>query len=55
MSISLEELLGLPTSHIPRYNEKPTEDQLRTRAQLHFEDTAVGMELPKYIYRPTPP
>ncbi len=54
MSISLEELLKLPPEEILTHNEKPTGEQLRNKQQTFFEDVREGMELPKYIYHPTP-
>ena len=54
MSIPLEELLKLPPEEILTHNEKPTGEQLRNKQQTFFEDVREGMELPKYIYHPTP-
>ena len=50
----LEELLKLPPGEIVRHNEKPTGEQLRHKSQLYYDDVHEGMELPKYIYQPTP-
>ena len=54
MSLSLEELLKLPEEEILTHNEKLTGEQLRNKQQTFFEDVHEGMELPKYIYHPTP-
>lgn len=54
MDITMQELLGLPTSEIPKYDQKPNTGELRTRTQLYHQDVDVGMELPKYVYRLTP-
>lgn len=54
MPLSLEELLKLPAEEILTHNEKLTSEQLRNKQQTFFEDVREGMELPKYIYHPTP-
>ena len=54
VDIELEELLKLPPSEILRHSEKPTADELRLKQQIYYEDVHEGMELPKYIYQPTP-
>ena len=51
--MKLEDLLKLPPTEMVKHNEKPSAEELRNRAQTHFEDVFEGMELPKYIYRPT--
>ena len=54
MSIALEELLKLSPEEIWARNERLTSQQLRDKQQTYYEDVDEGMELPKYIYRPTP-
>ncbi|MCH8108381.1 MAG: acyl dehydratase [Chloroflexi bacterium] len=54
MTIALEELLKLSAEEIWARNERPTAQQLRDKQQTFYEDIDEGMELPKYIYRPTP-
>ena len=54
MAIGLEELLKLPPSEMPRHNEKPTAEELRSKQQTYYEDVHEGTELPRYIYQPTP-
>ena len=54
MTIALEELLQMSAEEIWARNERPNADQLRNKDQTFFEDVHEGMELPKYIYRPTP-
>ncbi len=54
MSVALEDLLKLTPDEILAHNEKPTSEQLRNKQQTYFEDVHEGMELPKYIYSPTP-
>ena len=54
MSISLEELLKLSEEEMLTHNERPTGEQLRNKQQTFFEDVHEGMELPKYMYHPTP-
>lgn len=54
MSVALEDLLNMTPEEILAHNEKPTSEQLRNRQQTYFEDVYEGMELPKYIYSPTP-
>lgn len=54
LDITLQELLALPTSEIPKYGQRPTAEELRTRSQLYYQDVHVGMELPKYVYQLTP-
>ncbi len=54
MSVPLDELLKMSPEEILTHNERPTADELRNKQQLYFEDVEVGMELPKYIYNPTP-
>ena len=54
MSVALEDLLKMTPEEIPAHNEKPTSEQLRNKSQTYFEDVYEGMELPKYIYSPTP-
>ena len=54
MTIALEDLLKLSAEEIWVLNERPTSQQLRDKQQTFYEDVDEGMELPKYIYRPTP-
>ena len=54
MTIALEELLKMSPEEIWARNERPTAEQLRNKVQIYYEDVTEGMELPKYIYRPTP-
>ena len=54
MSITLEDLLKLSPEEIWALNERPTSQQLRDKQQIYYDDVNEGMELPKYIYRPTP-
>jgi len=54
MTIPLQELLKMSPEEILAHNEKPTAEQLRDKHQIYYEDVFEGMELPKYIYRPTP-
>ena len=54
MSAPLEELLTMKPEEIQAHNERPTADQLRNKTQTYYEDVSVGLELPKYIYSPTP-
>ena len=54
MSATLEQLLSMPPEEILKHNEKPNGDQLRTKEQTYYDDVAIGSELPKYIYEPTP-
>ena len=37
-----------------KHNEKPTSEELRYKEQTYYEDVHEGMELPRYIYQPTP-
>ena len=52
--MELAELLRLPPAEVLKYNEKPDAEQLRNKAQIYYEDVYEGLELPKYIYQPTP-
>ena len=54
MALELEELLRLSPLEIVKHNKKPTAEQLRNKQQIYYEDVYEGMELPKYIYQPTP-
>ena len=54
MTIALEELLKLSPEEILVHNEKPTAEGLRNKPQIYYQDVFQGMELPKYIYWPTP-
>ena len=54
MSLPLEELLKLEAEDILNHNERPKADDLRHKQQIYYEDVDEGMELPKYIYHPTP-
>jgi acyl dehydratase len=54
VAIELEELLKLPPSDILQHDERPSGQELRDKVQMYFEDVHEGMELPKYIYQPTP-
>ena len=52
--MELEALLKLPPEEILKHNERPSADDLRNREQLYYDDVREEMELPKYIYQPTP-
>ncbi len=52
--MELEELLKLPPSQMAQHNERPNSEALRNKQQLYYDDVSEGMELPKYIYEPTP-
>ncbi len=52
--MELEELLKLPPKAMGQHNERPTAEDLRHKQQIYFDDVVEGMELPKYIYEPTP-
>ena len=54
MTASLEDLLKMESEEILTHNERPTADQLRVKEQIYYDDVEEGMELPKYIYHPTP-
>ena len=54
MTTPLETLLKMPPEEILARNERPGADALRHKEQLYYEEVAEGMELPKYIYQPTP-
>ena len=54
MTVSLEELLNMSPDEIWSHNERPSAEELRHKEQTYYEDVYEGMELPKYIYRPTP-
>ena len=54
MTIALEDLLKLSAEEIWARNERLTAQQLRDKQQTYYEDIDEGMELPKYIYKPTP-
>ncbi len=54
MALKLEELLKLTPSEILEHDERPTAEELRWKRQTYFEDVYPEMELPRYIYRPTP-
>ncbi len=54
MSLPLEELLKLEPEDILAHNERPKADDLRNKQQIYYDDVEEGMELPKYIYSPTP-
>ncbi len=54
MTKALEDLLKMEPEEILKYNERPTADQIRNKQQIYYEDVDEGMELPKYIYHPTP-
>ena len=54
MAIELEELLKIPPSEMLKHNQKPTAEALRNKQQTYYEDVSDGMELPRYIYQPTP-
>ena len=54
MTTPLQELLKMSPEEILAHNEKPTAEQLRNKRQIYYEDVYEGMELPKYIYHPTP-
>ena len=51
---SLDELMQLPVGVLPSLDERPSEESLREKEQLYFEDVGVGLELPRYILRLTP-
>ena len=52
--MELEELLKLPPSQMAQHNERPNSEALRNKQQLYYDDVSEGIELPKYIYEPTP-
>ena len=52
--MELEELLKLPAAEMANHNERPNSEDLRNKHQLYYDDVSEGMELPKYIYGPTP-
>ncbi len=52
--MDLEALLKLPPEEILRHDERPSAGDLRDPVQRYFDDVHEGMELPKYIYQPTP-
>ena len=54
MTTPLEDLLKMEPEEILTHNERPKADDLRNKQQLYYEDVEEGMELPKYIYNPTP-
>ena len=54
MTKALEDLLKMEPEEILKYNERPTAEQIRNKQQIFYEDVEEGMELPKYIYHPTP-
>ena len=54
MTTPLEDLLKLEPEDIWKKNERPTADQMRDKQQIYYEDIEEGVELPKYIYKPTP-
>jgi acyl dehydratase len=54
MSLPLDDLLKLAPEEILTHNEKPSGDQLRRKQQTYYQDVYEGMELPKYMYKPTP-
>ena len=54
MTVALEDLLKMAPDDIWARNERLTAQQLRDKQQTYYEDVTEGMELPKYIYRPTP-
>jgi acyl dehydratase len=54
MTMPLDDLLKLSAEEILTHNEKPSADQLRHKSQTYFQDVYEGMELPKYMYKPTP-
>ena len=54
MTVPLEDLLNMSADEIWAHNERPSAEGLRNKEQTYYEDVYEGMELPKYIYRPTP-
>jgi len=54
MTMALEELLKLSPEEILAHNEKPTAVESRNKQQIYYEDVFEGLELPKYMYHPTP-
>ena len=54
MTVALEDLLKMSADEIWAHNERLTADELRNKEQTYYDDIEEGMELPKYIYRPTP-
>ena len=54
MTVALEDLLKMSAAEIWAHNERLTAEQLRNKEQTYYDDIEEGMELPKYIYRPTP-
>ena len=54
VSYTLDELMQLPVTVLPYLDESPSEESLRDKEQVYFEDVSVGLELPRYILRLTP-
>ena len=54
MAASLENLLNMEAEEILTHSERPTGDDIRNKRQLYYEDIDEDLELPKYIYKPTP-
>ena len=54
VAYSLGELMQLPVTVLPALDERPSEESLREKPQVYFEDVKVGQELPRYIQRLTP-
>ena len=54
MTALLEDLLKMKPEEILAHNEKLSAEQLRDKQQTYYDDVAEGLELPKYIYAPTP-
>ncbi len=54
VAYSLDELMQLPAGVLPALDERPSEESLREKPQVYFEDVEVGLELPRYILRLTP-
>ena len=54
VAYSLDELMQLPVTVLPALDERPSEESLREKPQVYFEDVEVGLELPRDIQRLTP-
>lgn len=54
VSYSLDELMQLPIGVLPALDERPSEESLREKPQVYFEDVEVDLKLPRYILRLTP-
>ena len=54
VAYSLDELIQLPVPVALALDDRPSEESLRDKPQVYFEDVDVGQELPRYIHRLTP-